>query len=127
MRTARWALAALCVTTSPACAAPEASTPDRYPVGDRPMSIATADFDRDGHLDVVVVNSGDGTLTILRGIGEGRLRALPSTTPGGTNPSNVDAVDLDKDGDPDLVIANHETSNVTVLLNDGKAKFTPGM
>ena len=126
MRSVRWALALLCASANPAaCASPEASTPDRYDVGARPMSIATADLDRDGHLDVVVVNSGDGTLTVLRGIGGGRLQRMATAVPAGTNPSNLDAVDLDRDGDADLVIANHETSNVTVLLNDGKARFTP--
>ena len=127
MRTAPLALAVLCASASPAACAPppEAAVPDRYDVGARPMSIATADFDRDGQLDVVVVNSGEGTLTILRGTGGGRLRPQPPAIPGGVNPSNLDAVDLDKDGDADLVIANHETSNVTVLLNDGHAKFTP--
>jgi hypothetical protein len=74
---------------------------------------------------VVVANAGDGTVTVLLGVGQGRLRPLVPPIPCGDDPSDVDAVDLDRDGDIDLVIANHETSNVSVLLNDGKANFRP--
>lgn len=127
MRLARLALATLCASASPAACAPPEPPPGlaRYDVGARPMAIAASDLDRDGHLDVVVVNSGDGTLTILRGIGGGRLGPLAPATRCGANPSNIDAVDLDRDGDVDLVIANHETPEITVLLNDGSARFTP--
>ena len=126
MRPVRLTLAVLwAFGISAACAAPQAPPPDRYDVGVRPRSIAAADLDRDGHLDLVVCNAGDGTATILRGGEGGRLRPLGPAIRCGKDPSDVDAIDLDRDGDADLVIANHETSLITVLLNDGKAKFTP--
>ena len=122
----RLTLAVLCAFgISAACAAPQAPPPDRYDVGSRPRSITAADLDRDGHLDLVVGNAGDGTLTILRGGEGGRLRPMAPAIRAGKDPSDVDAVDLDRDGDADLVIANHETSLITVLLNDGTAKFRP--
>ncbi|MDQ3803513.1 MAG: VCBS repeat-containing protein [Acidobacteriota bacterium] len=94
-----------------------------YDVGTRPQSVAAADLNRDGALDVAVANSADGTVTIL--LGGGRLRpAVGSPFPAGREPSDVDAADLDRDGDVDLAFANHETSRVTVLLNDGHARFT---
>src|SRR5512145_645970 len=117
MRPARMALAALCAFASAAaCASPEAPSLDSYDVGARPWSIAAADLDRDGRLDLVVANAGDGTVTILRGTGGGRLGPLAPAIRCGKEPSDVDAIDLDRDGDADLVIANHETSMITVLL-----------
>lgn len=96
-----------------------------YDVGARPRAIATADLNGDDTLDVAVANSADGTVSILLGVGGGRLRpAVDSPFPAGREPSDVDAADLDRDGDVDLVLANHETSRVTILLNDGRARFT---
>lgn len=95
-----------------------------YKVGAQPRSIAVADLNGDGGLDVIVANSGDNTLTLLLGTTAG-LDPVPSAIPAGNEPSDVDAVDFDGDKDVDLVVANHETSLVSVLLNDGKAHFVP--
>jgi hypothetical protein len=92
-------------------------------VGTEPREIAVADLNDDGRLDVVVTNSGDGTLTILLGTGDERLLGSPLSIPAGQQPSDVNALDVDQDGDVDLVVANHETSNITVLLNDGLGRF----
>jgi hypothetical protein len=97
-----------------------------YDVGTRPRAIATADVNGDRILDVIVANGGDGTVSILVGVGGGRLRpAAGSPFPAGQEPADVDAADVDKDGDIDLLFANHETARVTLLLNDGRARFTP--
>jgi hypothetical protein len=95
-----------------------------YDVGVGPRAIAVADFNGDGHQDVAVANSGDGTVTVLFGDAAGRL-ALSASFAAGREPSDVDAVDLDRDGDIDLILANHETSGVTVLLNGGRGTFVP--
>lgn len=99
------------------------SSPISFDVGVQPREIAVADFNDDSRLDVVVTNSGDGTLTILLGTGDERLLGSPSSIQAGQEPSDVDALDADRDGDVDLVVANHETSSITVLLNDGLAGF----
>ena len=94
-----------------------------FDVGINPRAIAVADLNNDSRLDVVVANSGDGTLTILLGTGDERLLGSPSLVRAGQEPSDVDALDIDLDEDVDLVVANHETSNITILLNDGLARF----
>ena len=104
---------------------PAAQTVASYDVGARPGAVATGDLNGDGTLDVAVANSSDGTVSILFGVGGGRLRpAAGSPFPAGQEPSDVNAVDLDRDGDVDLIFANHETSRVTILLNDKRAHFT---
>jgi hypothetical protein len=104
---------------------PAAQAVASYDVGARPRAIATGDLNGDGVLDVAVANSADGTVSVLLGVGGGRLRPTGgSPFPAGREPSDVDAADLDRDGDVDLVFANHETSRVTILLNDGHARFT---
>lgn len=96
-----------------------------YDVGDRPRAIATADLNGDKVPDVAVANSADGTVSVLVGVGGGRLRtASDSPINAGQEPSDVEAADFDRDGDVDLAFANHETSRVTMLLNDGRARFT---
>lgn len=99
--------------------------PATYSVGARPRAIATGDLDGDRRLDVIVANSGAGTLTVLLGAASGRLGRTAEALPAGREPSDVDAADLDRDGDLDLVVANHETSGITVLINDGNARFDP--
>lgn len=109
----------------PAGEASAAGEPASYAVGAQPRAIAVADLDGDGDLDVAVANSADGTVTVLAGTGQGRLRAEGAPAPAGREPADIDAADLDRDGDVDLVLANHETPRITVLLNDGRARFTP--
>ena len=115
------------LTAAPASSQPStpfaSSSPISFDVGNYPHKIATADLDDDGRLDVVVANSGDGTLTILLGTGDKRLLGSPVPVRAGQEPSDLDALDFDLDGDVDLVVANHETSFITVLLNNGLAQF----
>ena len=110
----------------PLDAAAEQQATAGYDVGARPVAVAVADLNGDKSLDVAVANSGGGTVSVLLGVGGGRLRrAEGSPFAAGREPSDVRAADFDRDGDVDLAFANHETSRVTVLLNDGRARFAP--
>lgn len=122
-------VASVAALAGASCSGPASALPAggivSYDVGLRPREVAVADLDADGRLDVVVANSGDGTITVLAGIGGGQLRRASAAIAAGREPADVDAADIDKDGDVDLMVANHETSRITVLLNNGKARFTP--
>jgi FG-GAP-like repeat len=110
-------------------------TPGRFfHVGRRPYErLRSADFNRDGHPDVVTTDLDDNTVTVLLGDGKGGLReAKNSPIPAGAKPWQVAIDDLDGDGKADLAIIPYERdlpdpdlNVVTILLGDGQGGFTP--
>ena len=107
-----------------------------YAVGTGPLSLALADFNRDGRLDIAVANETSGTITVLAG------NATPSTSPLGDGtfaagvvcnsgvgvptarlPRSIVAEDFDRDGFIDLAVANFGTATIAILRNQ---PATPG-
>ncbi len=96
------------------------------PVGHGPGSIAIADVNHDGKLDIIVANEVDGTLDVLLGDGRGHFTpASASPVACGKNPNDIAVGDFNGDGNPDIIVANTETPYLTILLGDGKGGFTP--
>jgi hypothetical protein len=87
-----------------------------------PSSVATADFNGDGKLDVVVTNSGSNNISILLGNGNGTFQAAINY-PSGTNPLSVAVGDFNGDGKLDLVVANHDSKDVSIFLGKGDGTF----
>ncbi|HET8945559.1 MAG TPA: VCBS repeat-containing protein [Candidatus Polarisedimenticolia bacterium] len=103
----------------PALAQGGFGAPGLYPIGVAPVDLLAVDLDRDGRLDLVAANEGDGpnppSLSLLRGRGDGTFEAevlVPLTL----QPGAVTAGDLDRDGDIDLALANFSDGTITVLL-----------
>ncbi len=106
-------------TTTPGAATPTFATQHTFAVGIGAQSVAVADINGDGQPDIVVVNSSDGTVSVL----------LNTTSPGaavpsfaaqqtfsvGSNPGAVAVGDFNGDGRPDLVVT--VGNNAGVLLN----------
>jgi hypothetical protein len=92
-------------------------------------SVAVADFNSDGTLDLAVANpfgSGD-TVSILMGNGDGSFQA-PQSYAVNSNPVSVAVGDFNRDGIIDLVVANAGTvpkpgSTVSILLGNGDGTF----
>ena len=96
------------------------------PVGHGPGSIAIADVNHDGKLDLIVANTVDGTVEVLLGDGKGHfVAAAGSPFACGKNPNDLATGDFNGDGNLDLAIANTETPYLTILLGDGKGGFAP--
>ena len=95
------------------------------PAGAIPTSVATGDFNGDGHLDWVVSNGGDNSLWLYLGRGDGTA-SLPTIIPlAGAAPVWVIASDLRGNGTLDLVVAEGDSGTVGVLLGNGNGTFQP--
>jgi len=87
------------------------------------QSLAVADVDGDGKLDVLTVNNNSsGTISVLRGNGDGTFNPYTqyAVDPG---PVAIGVGDLNGDLKPDLVVACPSSYTVNVLMNDGSGGF----
>jgi hypothetical protein len=102
-------------------------TAQSYPVGTNPRAVAVGDFDRDGKMDLAVVNFGDpsvndnGSVSILLGNGDGTYQAGNNVV-AGKNPSSIAVGDFDGDTRLDIVTVNSDNT-VSALLGNGDGTF----
>lgn len=94
-----------------------------FPAGNAPSSIAVADFNVDGRLDLVVTDQTDNAISILLGLGSG-LFGPNFELPVETDPVSIASADFDANGKPDVAVANHGSNTVSVILN--KSSFSVG-
>jgi hypothetical protein len=98
----------------------------RWPTLPRPSSLAIADFNGDGVLDVANSSSDTGTVAILTGDGNGIGGLNPPTLygAGDTGVSFLAEADLNGDGLPDLAAVSPVGSSVSILLGDDQGGLT---
>lgn len=93
-----------------------------FDTGKRPLSVATADFNRDGLPDIVTANGQDNSVSLLLNDGHGGFS--PHTDyPVGGNPAAVLAADFNNDGVPDIAVANQNTNSISILLGKGNGSL----
>jgi hypothetical protein len=93
-----------------------------YAVGSTPDSVAVADLNGDGKLDLIIANAGSNTVSVLLGNGAGGFGSATSFNVG-TSPASVTVGDLNGDGKLDLVVANTGSNTVSVLLGNSAGSF----
>jgi hypothetical protein len=96
----------------------------RIPLRPYPSALAVGDFDRDGRLDLAVVNGSRATVSILFGTGTGTFVA-PHAVRVPANADSIAVSDLDGDGKQDLVVgaATYASGSISVLLGRGDGTF----
>lgn len=87
-------------------------------------TLAVADLNGDGWLDVANPNSQASAVTVLLGTGGGALGAFTSW-PTFTEPQDVAIADLTGDGIPDLATPDYVAGGVTLLAGVGDGTFAP--
>ena len=94
--------------------------------GRQPSSIASGDFNNDGHVDFAIGNTGDSSIAIILGNGDGTVAAGAHYiigTPGAA--MAVAVADVNRDGKLDLIFADGGTYQV--MLGNGDGTFAPAI
>jgi hypothetical protein len=87
--------------------------------GSIPETVAVADFNGDGKLDLVTANAGSNTISVFLGQGHGHF-AAPLTFQAGQDPLCATVGLFNSDKVPDLAIANNASASLTILLGQRK-------
>jgi hypothetical protein len=96
-----------------------------YAVGSEPVAVVSADLNRDGNLDLIVLNGNNnfpGSVSILLGNGDGTFRTQVDYPVAGWATS-VAVGDFNGDGVPDLAVTNVSLGTVSILLGNGDGTF----
>src|SRR5439155_6265819 len=102
------------------------------PVNGRALTVATGEFDNDGHLDLAVLTLDASVeasrVSVLPGNGDGSF-STDATVFVGTRPyypiggPQIAVGDLDGNGRLDIAAANYDSSTISVVLSDGMGRF----
>jgi len=89
----------------------------QLPNGSGPAALASADFNGDGHLDLVVANEGSATISVFLGNGDGTFGPRTDYAVG-NSPVFVATGDFNGDGVLDLAVANKADDTVSILFGN---------
>ena len=90
--------------------------------GSGPWDLWAADLNRDGLIDIVVVNTFSSDMAIFYNAGNRHFKE-PQVIPCGAGPMGVRAGDVNGDGYPDIIAVTKGFPAVLVFLNDTKGGF----
>ena len=93
-------------------------------VGGRPASVALADLNGDGKLDLAAADLTDGTVSVSLGDGSGTFPTVQNY-PVGRYPISVAVADFNSDGKLDIVTGDNLSHMVSVLVGNGNGTFKP--
>ena len=81
------------------------------------------DLDGDGFADLVVENTVDGTVSVLRNQRDGTFGPPQTTFNAGTSPQSLALADFNGDGKLDVAAASSAAGGVSILLGVGDGSF----
>jgi hypothetical protein len=84
--------------------------------GVSPLSIAGADFNRDGRLDLATANQGSNSVSRIIGLASGNMVLNGSDDARGV-PAGLATADMNGDTVSDVVVVSHDQNLVTLLLS----------
>jgi FG-GAP-like repeat/Abnormal spindle-like microcephaly-assoc'd, ASPM-SPD-2-Hydin len=87
-----------------------------------PLSVAAADLNADGKIDLVVANFNENKVAVFLGNGDGSFQN-PVEYDTGTQPHSVAIGDYSSDGVPDIITADDSANQVSILLGNGDGTF----
>ena len=88
-----------------------------------PIGIGIGDFDKNGWLDIVTANHGNGTVSIFSNKGIFNSISSNNFNPRfglitGLNPITIDVADIDNDSKSDIVVGNYGSNSVSIFKNN---------
>ena len=90
-----------------------------------PTAGVAADFTGDGKIDVAVVNQGSGSVSILKGAGNGNFSLVNTLNTGNSsNPVAIATADFRQNGKKDLVVVNQGNNSIGVFLGNADSGGT---
>ena len=96
-----------------------------FDVGDSPVGVATADFNRDGAPDLAVANQGGTSISVLLRTATGFANDPSSPIVTRENATEIATADFNADGKTDLAVANYSSNSVSILLNSTPDPLPP--
>ena len=90
--------------------------------GKEPSFLVTDDFDIDGNLDLVVLNSAEHTMSVYKGEGDGSFKEQVQYKTG-ADPICLTVADFNSDGFKDIAELNYQDETIQVFLNTGRGGF----
>ena len=91
----------------------------------KPASVTIADFNNDGHLDIVSALYTSNNVAIFLGFGDGTFTPVMTfSNVDSSQPWSVAAADFNNDTNLDITVANSGTDNIAILLGYGNGSFT---
>jgi uncharacterized protein YjhX (UPF0386 family) len=95
--------------------------------GGNPWGHDAQDYDNDGDTDVVVANSENAEIGVLKNDGTGGFGVVSNYNGGGSamvDPLKVASGDFDSDGDIDIATTSSGNNYVYIFLNNGSGAFS---
>ncbi len=94
-----------------------------FQTGNGPVSVATGDFNGDGHADLTTANA-NGTMSVLLNDSDGAFGS-PTNHGAGSDPRSVGVADVNDDGHLDIATVNFLSSWVSLHFGNGDGTFQP--